>query len=326
MKLMTKNALKLSAITLGSILASLLLTLSILLFLDKEFATFSIWIALVVPACVAPAATLVLLHYMHQLELTERAQLEHLAKLASLGELASSIVHEINQPLAAIKLIAEGIRRKSNKDPQEVLDKLPEKIDKIIRQINRATDISAHIRQSARIATEEKLDAALGPILEESISLFMPLFNNAGIRATLQLEPNLPPAAIHPGRIEQVILNLFSNARDAFENNPTSDKWIKVTLNRGEDQQLVIAVDDSAGGIPDHALDNIFNPFFTTKAIGKGTGLGLSVAHNLIDDVGGNISVRNTEHGARFVVRLPAFKVATKYRKNKGPVGIKFPN
>ena len=313
MKLLAQNTLRLSVITLGSMLTSLLLTLSILFFFDHDLSAISVWIALAAPACIAPVATFMLLHYTHQLELAQRSQLEHLAKLASIGELASSIVHEINQPLAAIKLIAEGIRRKSNKDPQEVLDKLPEKIDRIIRQINRATDISAHIRQSARIATEENLDAALGPILEESISLFMPLFNEAGIRATLQLEPNLPPATIHPGRIEQVILNLFSNARDAFENNTTSDKWIKVALNRGEDQQLVIAVDDSAGGIPDHALDNIFNPFFTTKTIGKGTGLGLSVAHNLIDDVGGNISVRNTEHGARFVIRLPAVQSAPVY-------------
>ena len=313
MKLLAQNTLRLSVVTLGSMLTSLLLTLSILFFFDHDLSAISVWIALAAPACIAPVATFMLLHYTHQLELAQRSQLEHLAKLASIGELASSIVHEINQPLAAIKLIAEGIRRKSNKDPQEVLDKLPEKIDRIIRQINRATDISAHIRQSARIATEENLDAALGPILEESISLFMPLFNEAGIRATLQLEPNLPPATIHPGRIEQVILNLFSNARDAFENNPTSDKWVKVALNRGEDQQLVIAVDDSAGGIPDHALDNIFNPFFTTKTIGKGTGLGLSVAHNLIDDVGGNISVRNTEHGARFVIRLPAVQSAPVY-------------
>ena len=294
-------------------LASLLVTLSLIFFVGAELTLYSILISLAVPGIVSPIATIILLHVKHQLELAQRSQLEHLAKLASIGELASSIVHEINQPLAAIKLIAEGIRRKSNKDPQEVLDKLPEKIDRIIRQINRATDISAHIRQSARIATEENLDAALGPILEESISLFMPLFNEAGIIATLQLEPNLPPATIHPGRIEQVILNLFSNARDAFEDNTTSDKWIKVALNRGEDQQLVIAVDDSAGGIPDHALDNIFNPFFTTKTIGKGTGLGLSVAHNLIDDVGGNISVRNTEHGARFVIRLPAVQSAPVY-------------
>ena len=308
--LVIQNALTIAVIAIGSMLASLLVTLSLLFFVGAELTLYSILISLAVPGIVSPIATIILLHVKHQLELAQRSQLEHLAKLASIGELASSIVHEINQPLAAIKLIAEGIRRKSNKDPQEVLDKLPEKIDRIIRQINRATDISAHIRQSARIATEENLDAALGPILEESISLFMPLFNEAGIIATLQLEPNLPPATIHPGRIEQVILNLFSNARDAFENNTTSDKWIKVALNRGEDQQLVIAVDDSAGGIPDHALDNIFNPFFTTKTIGKGTGLGLSVAHNLIDDVGGNISVRNTEHGARFVIRLPAVQSA----------------
>lgn len=311
--LVIQNALTIAVIAIGSMLASLLVTLSLIFFVGAELTLYSILISLAVPGIVSPIATIILLHVKHQLELAQRSQLEHLAKLASIGELASSIVHEINQPLTAIKLIAEGIRRKSNKDPQEVLDKLPEKIDRIIRQINRATDISAHIRQSARIATEENLDAALGPILEESISLFMPLFNEAGIIATLQLEPNLPPATIHPGRIEQVILNLFSNARDAFENNTTSDKWIKVALNRGEDQQLVIAVDDSAGGIPDHALDNIFNPFFTTKTIGKGTGLGLSVAHNLIDDVGGNISVRNTEHGARFVIRLPAVQSAPVY-------------
>jgi len=311
--LVIQNALTIAVIAIGSMLASLLVTLSLIFFVGAELTLYSILISLAVPGIVSPIATIILLHVKHQLELAQRSQLEHLAKLASIGELASSIVHEINQPLAAIKLIAEGIRRKSNKDPQEVLDKLPEKIDRIIRQINRATDISAHIRQSARIATEENLDAALGPILEESISLFMPLFNEAGIIATLQLEPNLPPATIHPGRIEQVILNLFSNARDAFEDNTTSDKWIKVALNRGEDQQLVIAVDDSAGGIPDHALDNIFNPFFTTKTIGKGTGLGLSVAHNLIDDVGGNISVRNTEHGARFVIRLPAVQSAPVY-------------
>jgi C4-dicarboxylate-specific signal transduction histidine kinase len=132
-------------------LASLLVTPSLLFFVGVELTLYSILISLAVPGIVSPIATIILLHVKHQLELAQRSKLEHLAKLASIGELASSIVHEINQPLAAIKLIAEGIRRKSNKDPQEVLKNLPEKIDRIVRQINRATEISAHIQQCIRM-------------------------------------------------------------------------------------------------------------------------------------------------------------------------------
>ncbi len=149
--LVIQNALTIAVIAIGSMLASLLVTLSLIFFVGAELTLYSILISLAVPGIVSPIATIILLHVKHQLELAQRSQLEHLAKLASIGELASSIVHEINQPLAAIKLIAEGIRRKSNKDPQEVLDKLPEKIDRIIRQINRATDISAHIQQCIRM-------------------------------------------------------------------------------------------------------------------------------------------------------------------------------
>lgn len=149
--LVIQNALTIAVIVIGSMLASLLVTLSLLFFVGVELTLYSILISLAVPGIVSPIATIILLHVNHQLELARRSQLEHMAKLASIGELASSIVYEMNQPLAAVELIAEGIRHRSDKDPQEVLKNLPEKIDRIVRQINRATEISAHIQQCIRM-------------------------------------------------------------------------------------------------------------------------------------------------------------------------------
>jgi len=105
--------------------------------------------------------------------------------------------------------------------------------------------------------------------------------------------------------VEQVLLNLFGNARDVLKERPDDDKRIAVTIGETSDN-VVIAVEDTGGGISEDDIKHVFEPFFTTKDVGQGTGLGLSISYGIINDMGGNIAAANTDDGARFVISLPA--------------------
>lgn len=292
-------------ITTISVLVSLVLTHAFVTFLmDGAGGRLSLVPGLIIPLIIAPVASIWIQKINDRAAALEQEKLEHASKLALLGEMTASIVHEINQPLSAVKLVAQGLQRRSSADAERTLEQLPAKLDKIVRQIDRVTEICALIRKSSRVDSESNLSASVKTVIHDSFELIGPQLKAAKIEFSAIIEDELPTAAIHPGKLEQVMLNLTTNARDALLASSQPSLWIKVEAYY--DGSIVIKFEDSAGGIPPQALVKIFDSFFTTKPAGEGTGIGLSLSKNFIETAGGAIEVCNTSNGALFTIRIPA--------------------
>jgi signal transduction histidine kinase len=128
-----------------------------------------------------------------------------------------------------------------------------------------------------------------------------------GIALELEAGEDLPPVRGDAVQLEQVLLNLLGNARDALLARDPADKWIRLRVQQGAALTVEIVVEDDAGGIDADPIERVFEPFFTTKPPGKGTGLGLSVSYGIVDALDGQMRVENTRVGARFTVRLPVW-------------------
>ncbi len=241
-------------------------------------------------------------------EYQRQMQLEQSTKLATLGEMAAGIAHELNQPLNAIKLTALNLLRIHGASKDKAVAQMPAKLEQIAAQVDRAATITDHMRQSARQAGEEEAVAVLSEVVANSYLLVESGFRLEGIEFRAELAADLPVCRIHPVRLEQVLLNLFTNARDAFVERDVakSARWMRVASVATDENSVTLEVEDSAGGIPIKIIDRVFDPFYTTKDVGKGTGLGLSISYGILNDAGGRLSVTNTPKGARFRLVLPA--------------------
>lgn len=241
--------------------------------------------------------------------ITERkkaeAQVIQASKLATLGEMATSVAHELNQPLNVIRMASENVIRKLNKGSMDK-EYLQAKLQRISAQTERAAAIIDHMRMFGRKALEPP--SLLDP--REMVLGALALVGEQLRLSEITIETSLPKDCSmitgHKVQVEQVLLNLLTNARDAIlevENNPS--KWIKLEVVDESGDALKIIVSDSGGGIPDKMIGRIFEPFYTTKEMGKGTGLGLSVSYGIIHDMGGSIEATNLQHGACFEITLP---------------------
>ncbi len=238
-----------------------------------------------------------------------QAQLMQSAKLASLGEMATGIAHEINQPLSIIKFISQSIILKSDEGMiQKVDNSVQADLLKIEMQIERIKRIIDHLRVFAR--KSENLNLTIFDLkvaLEDTFMFVAQQLKNIGIK----IEMNLPRESIFINadkmQIEQVFLNIISNARDAMEKNPIDkEKIFSIDAKLIENNYIEIKFSDTGGGIPEKIRDNIFEPFFTTKDIGQGTGLGLSISYGIIQNAGGEISFEVQEGtGTTFIIKLP---------------------
>jgi PAS domain S-box-containing protein len=231
-------------------------------------------------------------------------QIIHASKLATLGEMATSVAHELNQPLNVIRMAAGNIRRKLSKgiiDPQYLNDKLL----RIEEQTARSAAIIDHMRMFGREATE--LPESIDPraVVVNALDLVSEQLRLAGIEVVTVLAEDCAYVLGHAIQVEQVILNLLTNARDAIDD---SDDRAKITLRVFEGDKVVyITVQDTGGGIASDVLHRIFEPFYTTKEMGKGTGLGLSVSYGIVHDMKGTIIAENIDDGAQFTITLPMF-------------------
>ena len=233
---------------------------------------------------------------------TTQSEIIQASKLATLGEMATSVAHELNQPLNVIRMAAANVRRKISKgtaDPEYLNDKLV----RIEDQTARAAAIIDHMRMFGRNAKEESEPVDPRKMVTNALGLVGEQLRLAGIEIVTELPQDCSLISGHPILIEQVLLNLLTNARDAMAER---DGESKITLRVFEDDEGVhITSEDTGGGIPEDVLGRIFEPFYTTKAIGKGTGLGLSVSYGIIRDMNGTIVADNTDDGARFTINFP---------------------
>ena len=247
---------------------------------------------------------------VQQLE-QERTKVIQMDKLASLGQLATSIAHELHQPLTAITFEADYLTTLANQTETAALDlaelmKVGQDIEGDVARCRRIID---HLRTFGRVAAEDTVPVDLNQPLEDSFILIGAQLRDHQVTVDLHLAEHLPYIQANPHKLEQVFLNLIANAEYALQEAAEQDGREKIlTLSTRQEGDWVIAeVRDNGLGIPEDVQKRLFEPFFTTKPAGAGTGLGLSICHNIVTDIGGEITCHSTEgEGTTFTLRFPA--------------------
>ncbi len=234
-------------------------------------------------------------------------QLTQSAKMATLGEMATGLAHEINQPLNVMRMaIVNVLKRLSNGDVQ--IDYLQDKLNRLDTQVQRAARVVDHMRVFGRRSEIEQQVFNPAIAIDGTLSLLSDGLRGKGVEIRCEGLDCAVRVRGHVDQLEQVLINLLVNARDALlgqrEKGPDFAPWIALGIET-DPGHVRLWVHDNAGGIDPRLLERIFEPFFTTKPVGVGTGLGLSVSYGIIENMGGRLSVSNTEHGARFCIALP---------------------
>jgi len=232
----------------------------------------------------------------------KQEQLVQAGKLATLGELTTGVAHELNNPLNntglfvgnAVDLIELGAA-----DKEQIVRELRQ----AMQQVSKATQIISHLRTFGRAAPVSREPIPLRPVIERALSLVQEQLRLREIEVTLDLGPQESVVVGNPIQLEQVFINLLTNARDAVVDSPR--KAIRISASVGA-AAVEIAFVDTGHGIPSGLEGRIFDPFFTTKEVGKGTGLGLSITYGIVKEHGGTISVVSAPgEGATFLIHLP---------------------
>ncbi|MFT5192855.1 MAG: signal transduction histidine kinase/ligand-binding sensor domain-containing protein [Verrucomicrobiales bacterium] len=228
-------------------------------------------------------------HLVHQ-------QLQQAQKMDALGTLSSGIAHDFNNSLCAISNLAELARIEGNPDSRR------EFLENIIEASEQASDITRSLLTFGRKGDLETKPCDLVPIVRRSVKLVQRL-----IPATIQIETQLPNepifCKIDPSNMQQVLINLAVNARDAMEDS--EKKTLTFALDRHDDKAR-LTISDTGSGMTDQTKERLFEPFFTSKSRGKGTGLGLSIVHGIVAKLSGKISIESKEEkGTSFLIDLP---------------------
>lgn len=236
-------------------------------------------------------------------ELREKQeQLVQAAKLATLGELTTGVAHELNNPLNNIGLFIGNVidsLELGRADNDSTLRQLKN----AMQQVQKATEIITHLRTFGRAAPVTHEPTRVNTVIEQSLSLMREQLKLRSINVVLELDRSNPMVMANPIRLEQVVMNLLTNARDALAES--SKKTVKIS-SRIESDAVILIVEDSGPGVPPELEHRIFDPFFTTKDVGAGTGLGLSITYGIVKDHEGSIRLDNRPgEGATFVIELP---------------------
>ena len=231
-------------------------------------------------------------------------------RLASIGELAAGISHEINNPVAIMIEEAGWIEDLlEDEDPAAVRNR--QELHRASRQIKaqglRCKEITHKLLSFARKTDPQIIEVNLNNVVSDTIGLIRQKSRWSNVRLEQHLGNDLPPVSASPSELQQVIFNLVANAVDALE---TRGGLITITT-APVDNSVLLEVADTGRGIPEAIIERIFDPFFTTKPVGRGTGLGLSICLGIIDKLGGDFSVRSSiGQGTVFTVRLPIAPLA----------------
>lgn len=223
------------------------------------------------------------------------------AKLALLGEMAGGIAHEINNPLAIIKGKTEMVMRLVRKSPVD-LDKIEAGLGVVIRTSDRIAKIVRGLKSFSRHADNDPMQLEKASvIMEETLELCRERFNNHGVELAYEAKAD-GFISCRPAQISQIVMNLLSNAFDAVQD--LENKWVKLELDASA-SDVTISLTDSGDGIKPEIINNLMQPFFTTKEVGKGTGLGLSIARAIAEEHDSEFYYDPTSPNTRFVLRLP---------------------
>lgn len=236
-----------------------------------------------------------------------RQQLFQSAKMATLGEMATGLAHEINQPLSVIQMTLANLIMRV-RSGQATPEHMIEKLERISGQVVRAAGIVKHVRVFGRWSGVDGVLFSPSQAVEGALSLMEQKLALQAISVVCEGIDDLPQVKGQPDRLEQVLVNLIVNASHALLERQKKEPQIKPCLGiRAESTShcLMLIVEDNGGGIPPAILAKIFDPFFTTKSLDQGTGLGLSVSREIIIQMSGRLLVENHGEGARFTIELP---------------------
>jgi C4-dicarboxylate-specific signal transduction histidine kinase len=233
---------------------------------------------------------------------TKQEQLVQAGKLATLGELSTGIAHELNNPLNNIGLFVGNAIDQIEMHEQD-RGRIVRHLRQAMQQVRKATEIITHLRTFGRAAPVGREAVRVNEVIERALSLMAEQLRLRQIRVERRLSPADPSVLGSPIQLEQVFINLLTNARDALMESPR--RVIQIATGEAADA-VTITVADTGPGIPEGLEARIFDPFFTTKEVGKGTGLGLAITYGIIKDHGGTITLINQPgRGATFQIRLP---------------------
>ena len=245
-------------------------------------------------------------------------------KLVTLGEITTGIAHELSQPLNVIRMAAQNALAEAEPEPHaatggdedaeepmpamsdhEFRDFAAGKLNRIVAQVDRAAVVISRMRIFSRSTRDgpqsfDLRDACLG-----AIALMAQPYRTAGIALNKELGEEPLMMAGHQPLIEQALVAVLGNARDALSDAVRSDKAVGVSAERGADGHLRVRISDNGPGVPEAIRERIFEPFFTTKPEGQGTGLGLAVAYGILRDAGGSLTLEVGSPGATFRIDLP---------------------
>jgi C4-dicarboxylate-specific signal transduction histidine kinase len=231
----------------------------------------------------------------------KQEQLIQAGKLATLGELTTGIAHELNNPLNNIGLFVGNVIDRVAVGELEA-EEIVRDLERAMEQVRKATEIISHLRTFGRVAPVIVEQLNVNEVIKRSLSLMQEQLRLREIEVQLELSPEPPIVAANAIQLEQVFINLLTNARDALVDSPR--KAITISSAVAGDRVLV-TFRDTGPGIPAGLEQRIFDPFFTTKEVGAGTGLGLSIAYGIINEHGGSIFVESKPgEGATFVIEL----------------------
>ena len=232
----------------------------------------------------------------------QRGELAHLTRISTMGELAASLAHELNQPLTAILSNAQAAQRFLAAQPADVKE-LREILKDIVQDDSRASEVIQRMR--ALVKKEEVVFAPLdlAGVIRDVAALINSDAILHGVRILLELNPGLPPARGDKVQLQQVVLNLLLNAFDAMKDCPANEREVKVRAETTEAGLLRLAVRDCGAGLNGDHLDKIFQPFYTTKR--DGLGMGLSISRSIVEAHGGRLwAENNPDRGATFYCTL----------------------
>ncbi len=245
-------------------------------------------------------------------QLETEQQLIQASKMTTLGEMATGIAHELNQPLSVMKTASSFILKKFSSGEAVNTDIMGNMLQKIDTNVDRAANIISHMRQFARKSELDLENVDVNHVLQMASEIFAQQLKIRGISVEWKTESNLPFIRANPSRLEQVFINILINARDTIEERwgenrvSREDKTITISTHL-KGGAVVVDICDTGKGIPDAIMNKIFEPFYTTKPVGSGTGLGLSISYGIIKECGGTIQASNKKTGgACFTMRFPA--------------------
>jgi signal transduction histidine kinase len=235
------------------------------------------------------------------------AKLIHQDKMASMGKLSASVVHEINNPIAGILNLIMLIKRIEEEETLTDADKglFKKYLDLMETETRRISRIVSNLLAFSRQSKVELKSFNLNTVIDKTLVLNSNLLKINNVKVRKILDPNLPDLKGSEDQLQQVIMNLVSNAAEAMEGKKGGQLTIKTGYSL-HTNKIEVSIKDTGAGIPQEDITKLFEPFFTTKKKGKGVGLGLSVVYGIVNEHGGSIHVQSQPgQGTQFVLEFP---------------------